>query len=92
MALDEEQKRKIIETIAKFYEEEEKRAKEDKEPEVCGECFFCGGQIIEDIVTEYNPITGPIIFGPGSKNQFRNVHKGFYCWKCGLMYKFVPRG
>lgn len=53
-----------------------------------GTCVICGGNIIEKVVTEFDPETGPPIIGPGSRSQFRRVSKGFYCQRCGLKYEF----
>jgi len=50
----------------------------------------CGGDITERIVQEYNPMTGPPIFGPGSRQQYHYVSQGLYCKKCGVKYEFVP--
>ncbi len=41
-----------------------------------GRCVVCKGQIIETIVAEFDPKTGPPIFGPGSGRQFKEVSKG----------------
>ena len=49
-------------------------------------CIVCGGDIVELIVNEYNPKTGPPIVGPGSKGQFHEVSKGFHCESCRLKY------
>lgn len=55
-----------------------------------GKCVVCGGEIVEVIVTEYNPMTGPPIIGPGSRQQYRDVSKGYHCKNCGIKYAFVP--
>ena len=56
-----------------------------------GRCVVCGGEIVEVVVSEYNPMSGPLIIGPGSVNQFREVSKGYHCKNCGLKYEFVPQ-
>ena len=55
-----------------------------------GTCKLCSSKVKPDIVMEFNPSYGPMIIGPGSRNQFRRVHKGFYCTneECGLIYKY----
>ncbi len=53
-------------------------------------CKVCGGDITERIVQEYNPVTGPPIIGPGSRQQYHYVSQGLYCKKCGVKYEFVP--
>ena len=55
-----------------------------------GYCVVCEGRIVELFVEEFDPKTGPPIFGPGSKRQFKEVSKGYYCDHCGLKYQFVP--
>ena len=55
-----------------------------------GRCGVCKGQIVEKVSTEYNPMTGPPVFGPGSKRQFKKVSKGYHCKDCGLKYEFIP--
>jgi len=55
-----------------------------------GKCIVCGGEIVGEIIKEFDPKMGPLIIGPGSKQQFHNVDKGFHCKQCGLKYKFVP--
>lgn len=56
-----------------------------------GVCRVCGGDIVEKIVHEFNPRSGPLIIGPASKEQFHDIHEGYYCNKCGLKYEFVPK-
>jgi len=56
-----------------------------------GACKVCGGDIKEKIVCEYDPATGPPLFGPGSAKQFRDFHRGYYCTRCGIRYEFVPK-
>jgi len=55
------------------------------------ECLACKSAIVEKIVSEFDPMSGPLIFGPGSRQQFRKVSKGFYCKQCGLKYEFAPQ-
>ena len=54
-------------------------------------CRYCGGMIVEKIVKKFDSTTGPMIIGPGSKNQFRKVSKGLHCQSCGLKYEFISR-
>lgn len=56
-----------------------------------GHCVVCKGQIVEKVGTEYNPMTGPPVFGPGSRRQFKEVGKGYHCKNCGLKYEFPPK-
>jgi len=58
--------------------------------ETDGHCVVCGAKIVKVITTEYDPSTGPRIFGPGGRRQYRDVFKGFHCSVCGLKYAFVP--
>jgi len=55
-----------------------------------GACKVCGGDVTEKIVQEYNPMTGPPIIGPGSRQQYHYVSKGLHCKQCGVKYEFVP--
>jgi hypothetical protein len=76
-------KEKAVET-----EEEVEKA---PEKEVMGKCRVCGGDILEDVRHEHDPTTGPPVIGPGSENQFRDFHYGYYCDDCGLAYKKLPK-
>ena len=55
-----------------------------------GKCRVCQGEIVEKIVSESIPRTGPVIYGPGSGRKLRDVSKGYHCVECGLKYEFVP--
>jgi hypothetical protein len=38
--------------------------------------------------SEYNPMSGPITIGPGSRSQFsREEHQECFCENCGSLYK-----
>jgi predicted RNA-binding Zn-ribbon protein involved in translation (DUF1610 family) len=54
-------------------------------------CIVCGGDIVEEIVSKFNPIHGPMIIGPGSRQQFHDVSEGYHCSSCGLKYEFPPK-
>jgi len=54
-----------------------------------GKCGVCQGEIVEKVVSEHMP--GPVIYGPGSRGQIRDVSKGYHCVECGLKYEFVPK-
>ena len=56
-----------------------------------GKCVVCEGEIVEVIEKEFDPMSGPLIIGPGSRQQFHNVSKGYHCKKCGLKYAFIPK-
>ena len=62
------------------------------EKQTDGKCVVCKSQIVEIIAEEHNPETGPPIIGPGSKDQYRKVSKGYHCSNkgCGLKYAFIP--
>lgn len=52
-------------------------------------CCKSGGNIVlvTSYTCEYDPKAGPLIIGPGSKDQFRMVkHQDCYCEACGLLY------
>lgn len=57
-----------------------------------GTCKVCGSPAKPDVSMQYDPSSGPMIFGPGSRNQIKRVHKGFYCInkECGILYKWAP--
>lgn len=54
-----------------------------------GVCKVCKGDVVEKIVIKFDPLSGPPIIGPGSKDQYKKVIEGFYCKNCGLKYEFV---
>jgi len=64
---------------------------ESEEKEIVGSCMVCKGDIIKDVATEFNPMSGPLIIGPGSRQQFSEVLRGYYCTGCGLKYQFPPQ-
>ncbi len=51
----------------------------------------CGGKIVFDVAQVYDPTTGPLICGPGSIRQYQMVPSDYYCDKCGVMYRFIPK-
>ena len=59
--------------------------------DVKGKCVVCKGPLIEKVVRKFDATTGPMIIGPGSRNQFRNELEGFHCMNCGLKYEFIPK-
>lgn len=43
--------------------------------------------LVTSYTSEYNPRSGPFLYGPGSRDQFRMVkHQDCYCEACGLLY------
>lgn len=56
---------------------------------VRGVCVVCKGEVVEKMVTKFDPLSGPSIIGPGSVNQYKKVSEGYYCKGCGLKYEFV---
>jgi hypothetical protein len=83
---------------SKEREEEERRLESERwkpKMETRGTCS-CGGTIIllTTYTSEYNPMTGPLIVGPGSRGQFSRVEeKECFCEDCGLLYnsRIVPK-
>lgn len=60
----------------------------DPKKEDIGTCS-CKGKIIllTTYTSQYNPMAGPLIIGPGSQGQFRRVEdKECYCENCGTVY------
>ena len=80
--------------IAKSLEEDEERRKLEEEEryktkEVFVQKCHCSGDVIlrTSYSQQYNPASGPMIIGPGSKNQFSMIkHEKSYCSECGLLY------
>jgi len=56
-----------------------------------GHCIVCKGKIVEVVTSEFDPMTGPPVVGPGSRRQFKEASKGYYCEDCGLKYQFIPQ-
>jgi len=54
-----------------------------------GDCRVCSGPIVREESRVYDPATGPPIFGPGSRQQFR-LKIILYCAACGLSYHHLP--
>lgn len=80
---------KIIEKTKKDMEKLEKKKKAVPTPRV-GKCKICGGKVTESFFRRYIPETGPIIIGPGSKNQFTWSSTGLGCEDCGIAYRKLP--
>ncbi len=55
-----------------------------------GVCVVCKGDVVEDRVNEFDASSGPLVFGPASRYQYRKTSKGWYCEDCGLKYQFRP--
>ena len=85
-----------IERIFKKAEKEQEAARRKEEaanaPGVfkTGSRCSCGGDIVLHREHRYDPSTGPMIFGPGSKNQIRK-YESLYCDACGLKYQKLPK-
>lgn len=60
-----------------------------KDPKV-GTCRVCSGKVYGHVRQEYDPRSGPMIIGPGSKSQIRAVHHGYECSECFLVYRKCP--
>lgn len=56
-----------------------------------GTCVFCGGKVTEDFVQKFDASSGPMIIGPGSRDQFYWASTGLGCIDCGLAYKKLPK-
>lgn len=53
-------------------------------------CVVCKSAVMEKIEREYNPMTGPLILGPASKDQFNEISKGFSA-RGAALYTNFPR-
>jgi len=62
----------------------------EPEPEPDGECVVCHGPLVVNETREFDPRLGPLIIGPGSRNQYSTVHHGWYCEWCGIRYHHLP--
>ena len=54
-------------------------------------CLVCGGKLVKKTEREFDPTSGPIIIGPGSRHQYHEVSHGYHCTNCGLKYEFPPK-
>ena len=88
------------EQIKAAIEEGKKRAQEaiDRwDGKICpykpreGKCRVCGGVVTETYSKQYDPRSGPMIYGPGSRNQYNWTSSGLYCQDCGLSYHKLPK-
>ena len=83
--------KRFAENLRKEEEERKKKEVERWKPkkEQIGFCL-CRGPIVllTSYTSEFNPTSGPIIIGPGSRDQFRRVeHQKCFCAGCGLHYE-----
>lgn len=64
---------------------------QEKEMEPGKKCPVCGGEIVEKFfwVEKYNPLFGPPLIGPGSKEQICRVEKRTdpYCRNCRIKFQ-----
>jgi hypothetical protein len=57
--------------------------------EEIGRCNCGQGDIVllTTYTSEFNPMSGPLIIGPGSRQQFRRVgHQECFCTACGAFF------
>jgi hypothetical protein len=101
MSIDEMERIKI----KKFSPEQIKRAVEKTNKELdrrlnphkyppkprVGECVYCGGTVTESFYRKFKASSGPLIIGPGSRDQHYWASDGLGCIKCGLAYKTLPK-
>lgn len=88
-----------VEEIKKLMAEADRKVKEKIDrwenkipPESrVGECKVCKGKVTETFSKKYDPSTGPMIIGPGSKGQFFWRSSGLGCEDCGIAYKKLPK-
>jgi predicted RNA-binding Zn-ribbon protein involved in translation (DUF1610 family) len=53
-------------------------------------CTACGGDVVEQESSEYDPSTGPMVIGPGSKSQYKRT-TSYFCADCGIVYVAPPK-
>lgn len=80
-----------LKTLPKLKEnrEEEEEARWKPKKESIGTCL-CKGDIVLCITytSEFDPKSGPLIIGPGSRGQFKRLrHQECFCESCGILYK-----
>ena len=83
--------KRFSESFRRQEDEEERREAERWKPkkETIGTCR-CKGKIVlvTTYTSNYNPMSGPIIIGPGSRGQFSRVeHQECFCENCASLYK-----
>jgi transcriptional regulator with XRE-family HTH domain len=52
-------------------------------------CVVCEGPLKTTRWQQYDPSTGPMIYGPGSLGQYVE-HESITCPRCGLRYEHAP--
>jgi hypothetical protein len=55
-----------------------------------GVCVVCKGKVTETYSKVYDPRTGPLIIGPGSRSQYHWQTSGLSCASCGIKYAKLP--
>jgi hypothetical protein len=58
--------------------------------ETSAKCRVCGGVIVQQYGYVFDASMGPMIIGPGYRDQVRRVVKGVYCRDCRIAYFDVP--
>lgn len=61
-----------------------------KTRETESECKVCRGIIVAKYQHAFVGHGSPII-GPGGRNQWQDVFRGYYCKGCGIKYEFLPK-
>ena len=79
-------------SIAKVSKDIQKRLHPGREKPKAriGQCIVCGGTVSEDFKLKYDPRSGPLIIGSGSRDQHYWASTGLSCDMCGLLYKKLP--
>lgn len=52
--------------------------------ETWARCVVCKGRIVGKFEMAFDATIGPLIIGPGSRNQYRRVLKGYHCSNCKI--------
>lgn len=53
-------------------------------------CVICNLVLVHDVRRELAVPKSEIIYGPGSKDQYHTVDKGYHCPSCGIQYARRP--
>ena len=66
------------------------KEKDLKEKKTGKPCVVCRCEIVETFLMKFDSRHGPLIIGPGSRNQFSRVSNGLHCSGCGIKYAKLP--
>lgn len=53
-------------------------------------CPVCKTELAVQEYSVHNPVTGPVIIGPGSENQL-TIKRKIFCPQCGIQFYRMPQ-